>query len=394
MKNNFDDLLREALAPTEEPKEKLNRHILWKAKEIQRMKKNTVPFRKKIPAAAMIAVSVLALGSVTAAAAYKYLSPGQVAAEVKDETLKEAFAGENALVMHESQESGGYRITLLGSVAGKNISQYLSVDDAGIPRDDRLYTIVAIEHADGTPMPEISSPEYGEESFYVSCYIRGLNPAQYSLMSMGGGYTEFVKDGIQYRLLDMDNLEMFADKGLYVGTNNGAFYEPQAYRYDEATGEMSRNESYGGVNALFVLPLDPGRGDPAAAEAYLRKLEEEQNAPDRLPEMDEAGMEVEAFVARLTPQNIGEYAMPLESTRQECKPDSDGKYHYSWELEEGSGANGTLDLRNMISDIKEEECTIIGYSNSEDGLASLKIETVTLHGDGSLTYVVYVPILP
>ena len=56
-------------------------------------------------------------------------------------------------VQNPLQESGGYRVTLLGSVAGKNLSDCLAWDDAGLPKDDRLYTVVAIEHADGTPMP-------------------------------------------------------------------------------------------------------------------------------------------------------------------------------------------------------------------------------------------------
>ncbi len=410
MKNNFDDLLREALVPTDEPKETLNRCILQQAKKMQEpdaaagrfgtkarkggqigagmKKKKTV--RKKFPAAAMIAVGVLALGSVTAVAAYRYLSPGQIAAQVKDQKLGEAFAGEDALLMHETQESNGYRITLLGSVAGKNISQYLEVDDQELSEDDRIYTIVAIEHADGTPMPDSSSAEYGEESFYVSHYIRGLDPAKYSLMRMGGSYSEIVKDGVQYRLLVMDNLEMFADRGIYVGVSSGVFYDTEAYRYDEGTGEMSPNEAYDGVNALFVLPLDPKRADPEAAAAYLEELEKEEDAPQQPQEMDGTDLLVEEFIAKLTPENIDTYAVPLEATRQICKADANGDYPYAWKLEDGSGADGVIFMDDSGVSIGERR--ICGYTYSENGLEDLKIETYMLREDNTVEYVVYVPI--
>ncbi len=119
--------------------------------------------------------------------------------EVEDDTLKKAFLGEEAVLVNETQEMGGYKITLLGSVAGKNLSDYLSWDDAGLPKDDRLYTVVAIEHGDGTPMPDTSSADYGKEPFYASCYIRGLNPLEYSISHIGGGYSAFVKEGVGRR---------------------------------------------------------------------------------------------------------------------------------------------------------------------------------------------------
>ena len=176
MKNKMDELLKNALAPMDVPDERLNYQVLGKIKEKEIMKKN-----KKIPAAAVIAAATLVFGSVTVFAAHHYLSPAEAAMEVEDDTLKKAFLGEEAVLVNETQEMGGYKITLLGSVAGKNLSDYLSWDDAGLPKDDRLYTVVAIEHGDGTPMPDTSSADYGKEPFYASCYIRGLNPLEYSI---------------------------------------------------------------------------------------------------------------------------------------------------------------------------------------------------------------------
>ena len=110
----------------------------------------------------------------------------------------DAFQGKDAVSVNESQEYGGYRVTLLGAVSGKNISEYLETDDQGQVEDDRFYAAVAIERTDGTPMPDTRDDAYGEEPFYVSPYIKGLEPWNYGLMTMGGGYSEFVRDGIQY----------------------------------------------------------------------------------------------------------------------------------------------------------------------------------------------------
>ena len=46
------------------------------------------------------------------------------------------------------------------------------------------------------------------------------DPNKYSIMTMGGSYSEFVRGGIQYRILETDNIEMFADRGIYVGVTS------------------------------------------------------------------------------------------------------------------------------------------------------------------------------
>ena len=92
--------------------------------------------------AACVAACVVAMGSITAVAAYRYLSPKEVAAELEDKKLEQAFLSEDAVFVNETQESGGYRITLLGSVAGKNISDYLSKDESNKVNEDKIYTVV------------------------------------------------------------------------------------------------------------------------------------------------------------------------------------------------------------------------------------------------------------
>ncbi len=391
MKKDMDQVLEVALTPMDMPEKELNDQILRKVKERQKMDNKQVHYGRRIPAAVLVTACILVLCSSTALAVYKYLTPAEVATETNDDTLQKAFLGEDAILVNETQESGGFRITLLGSVAGKNISDFLSTNGKGEVEDDRIYTVVAIERSDGTPMPDTSSDEYGKEEFYVSHYIRGLNPRIYSLMSMGGGYTEFVKDGIQYRILEMDNIEMFADKGIYVGVSSGTFYDNDAYLYDEATGEMSRNSSYGGVSVLFDLPIDKSKADPEAAAAYLKAFDDSMNTPDEPIEKDAVDLSVDEFMDKLTPENIDEYAEPIESTRQICIVDENGYTQYSYELENGAAGNGVLILDGMFPDDQPGMSPQFSYNYSEDGLKDLLIEVFILNEDGTITFVLYQP---
>ena len=382
---NMDDLLKTALAPKDVPPQWLNDQVLRKSKERKNMKR-----KRRIPAA-VIAFGVLLLSSATALAAYHYLSPAQVAAELNNDALYKAFLSDEAVLVNETQEIGGYRITLLGSAAGKNISDSF-VYENGIPKDDRIYTVVAIEHVDGTPMPAISSWDYGEEPFYMSYYIHGLDPAVYSIRSMGGGYTEFVRDGTEYRIIETDNIQMFADQGIYIGVNSGQTYDDNAYIYDVKTGEISRNTKYEGVNALFHLPIDVSKADPEATEAYLEELRRVWHTPSEPIEMNEADLSVEDFMKKFTPENIDEYAAPIESTRMVCPIYGEGLISYEYELESGAGGSGTQDVSTLFPEQIAGAINIGGYGYSE-GLEDLRINVFILNDDNTVTFVVYQPLL-
>ncbi len=116
---NLEQLLQQALSPNEEPRDWLNQNIVKRAKERERMGKID---KKRIPAAALMAAAVISVGSLTAAAAWKYLTPDQVAKEAEDIGLAAAFQGEGAISINETQTYGPYKITLLGVVSGENLS--------------------------------------------------------------------------------------------------------------------------------------------------------------------------------------------------------------------------------------------------------------------------------
>ncbi len=385
MKKDIDRILKQALAPEEEPDRWLNQNIIHRAEEMTEMKNRKT---SRVPAAVFTAFITLMIGSAAVFAAARYLNPVQVAQRMEDQKLMEAFQGKDAVLVNETQEYGGYRITLLGAVSGKNISQFLSKDNQGQVLEDRFYAAVAIERADGTPMPDTSDPTYGDEEFYVSPYIKGLEPWNYGLMNMGGGYSTFVQDGIQYRLLDMDNIDIFADRGIYIGASAGTFYDNEAYQYDESTGEITRNEAYDKVNALFNLPLDPAKGDPEAAEAFLRSMEEEDDTPMELTEEQQA---LEDWGAQLEQElQKGEItcAERIESTVQTCKPDAEGYFSYSYDLGDNGGGSGTQKIEWLFPEKKAGTMALAGYSCGED-IASAKADVITLNEDGTVTFAVY-----
>ncbi|MCI9657513.1 MAG: hypothetical protein HFI14_02745 [Lachnospiraceae bacterium] len=394
MKRNLDHLLKQALSPSEEPKAQLNRKILVQAEEMANMKKKR---KKRVSVAVLAAAATLAAGSIAVVAAARYLTPGQMAERSEDLKLAEAFESEDAVLVNEAQEYAGFRVTLLGAVSGKNISKYLAEDQQGQLKDDRFYAAVAIEHADGTPMPDTSDDAYGEESFYVSPYIKGLEPWNYGIMNMGGGYSEFVQDGIQYRMLDMENISIFADRGLYIGVSSGTFYDAEAYVFSQETGEITRNEAYEKVNALFTLPLDPAKGDPEAAEAFLASMEKE-NTSSETPEMDEQALEVEAWVEEfrneLAEGRIKEDAERIESTVQTCTPKKEGGKEvasYAYDLGDHGGGSGIIFLDDVFPERNPGTSAVNGYHFSDNELDGLKIEVITLNEDGTVTFAVYQP---
>ena len=262
----FDKLLKQALSPTEKPSEDLNFKIINQLKEKDKMKPT---YKKRFSVAFITAVLVLAM-SVTAFAAWRLLSPKQVAEKFGDPALASAFEAKGSIEINKSTVSGGYNFTLLGIVSGKNLSEFKS--SAQDINPDRTYAVVSIAKTDGSKMPDTKDEEYGKVPFFVSPLIKGQKPWQCNIASMNGSYSECVVDGIMYRLIECDGIEMFADRGLYLCISTSNFYDIKAFNYNEQTGEVTINKDYSGANALFDLPLDKSKADHEKAEKYLQDL--------------------------------------------------------------------------------------------------------------------------
>ncbi len=271
MKNiDLDSLLKQALLPTSEPSDELTQKVVRLLQDNKNVKQKVNPFFKKRIAAIPIAAALILVMSITVLAAIHFLSPNQVAEHFGDKLLAKAFEDKNAININKSADSGGYRFTLHGIVSGKDLSSFrISAQDIN---PDKTYAVVSITRQDGSAMPDTRDNDYGKTPFFVSPLIKGEKPWQVNIASMNGGYSECVLDGVMYRLIDCDGLEMFADRGLYLCISTSSFYDIKAFDYNDKTGEIHPKSGYKGANALFDLPLDKSKADPAKAEKYLEQL--------------------------------------------------------------------------------------------------------------------------
>lgn len=306
MDKKFDDALRHALAPSDEAKFCLNQKILNRVEEQRAMVERK---KRRLSVAIIIATFVLCMSSATVYATWKYLSSSDIAENIQDIKLSEVFLSEQALIINETQSYGDYNVTLLSIVSGEMLSQYPRYKN-GFIVEDRTYAVVAIENTNGVSVPAPSEAGYGELEFFASPLISDYNPAFYNIASMSGNYTDMVQDGILYRLLECDNIEIFADHDLYLCVSEGMFYNTEAYCYDKLTGKISRNEKYEGLNALFDLPVDISKANPEKAAKYIASLRVES---DILVEKTDIELDP-AFEVEITEDNkkgaeVAEYAL-------------------------------------------------------------------------------------
>ncbi|MBP0965799.1 MAG: hypothetical protein J5999_11010 [Oscillospiraceae bacterium] len=264
MEDKLEKMLKTALSADFLPEKSINDEILERAKEKSIMSKTG---NKKVKIA-IIACAAAAVCTLTAAAAYRLLSPSEAAERVDNPALSQAFEGENAVLTGETRTDGEYSVTFLGAVSGKNsnISDNLYFLNGEL-LDERTYAVVAISRTDGKPMEDAP--------LFVSPYIKGLDPLKYNIATMKGGYRGFAENGVVYRIISCDNIEMFADRGLYIGVSDadGVFFNRDAYNYNAETGEITENPDFDGVNLLFDLPIDVSKADPDAAAEYINKME-------------------------------------------------------------------------------------------------------------------------
>lgn len=302
----FDDALKHALTPCDEADFWLNRKILNRMEEQRTMAERK---KRRLSAAAIIAALVLCMSSATVYAAWKYLSSSDIAESIQDIKLSEVFLSERALIINETQSYGEYSVTLLSIISGEMLSEYPHYKDGSVAAD-RTYAVVAIENANGASMPDTSEDGYGELEFFASPLIGDHNPAFYNIASMSGNYTDMVQDGILYRLLECDNVEIFADHDLYLCVSEGMFYNAEAYSYDILTGKISRNEKYEGLNALFDLPVDISKADPEKAAKYIADLGGESDfSAEKLNVEPEGAFEVEITEDNKKGAEVAEYAL-------------------------------------------------------------------------------------
>lgn len=299
----FEELLRGTFAPGVSPSPEKNNALLaqLKEKELCQMKHTSIG---KIPA---LAAAFCLLLSATVFASWHFLSAASVA-EHSLPALRSAFEQEDATKINAVRTQKGYIVSLLGLTSGAA----LEGEADGVDKNS-TYAVVAIGKEDGTPVSL-------DDSYFTSPLIQGLEPWKYNMASMGGGYTQFIEDGVLYRLFDCDDIEIFADKKLYLCVTDTTFYPTEAFHMDESTGLITEAKDYDGLNILFDLPLDPAKADPKRAEQYIASL------------WADTGDEESPALPEMTPEEILEKGTVIENSRKTLTPDADGMLSYSYSV--------------------------------------------------------------
>lgn len=387
MSKNFETLLRQALhTDTHEPSPALNRRILEKAElEEPFMKAKTTHTLPKTAAAALVLCLALA-GSGTVYAAHKYLTAAEISDTVSNNRrLANAFSGKDAISISETQVSGDYTFTLLGLVSGSRLEPYMPKDSADEISPRQTYAAVAIERTDGSAMPDTS--------FCVSPLIGGVSFQTANNATMNTLLTWFEQDGVRYHLISCDDLEIFADRGVWLSVVSSFGEEARAFSMDAATGAYSKNESYSDFSALFALPLDTKKANPAAADAYLKNLErseatasaEEQTDKHASSETDTPAWIAE-FIADLTEENINTHCTLQPEYTLTATPDADGWIDFGsvYIASEDMTYNGSAGKLSYLID-NDQNFIVTGYSYSDSPETDLTIQTLKRNADGSFT---------
>lgn len=432
MSKQIEDLLFDSLMARDEPAPALNRQILerWSKEDRAMKKKHFYP-----KAAVAACVCVLATGSITAYAAYHFLNPAQIAEEAHNIRLSNAFESDCAIEINETQISNGYRITLLGLVSGENLDAYVPGNKKSEIDRKKTYAAFAIERVDETDIKV--------DNLCISALVNGIPFSDMNNANMGGSLTWFVQDGVLYELYTCDNLEIFADRGVYLGVVDMFGRENAAFHMDEESGAYRKVEDYEGTAALFQLPLDRSLADETAVQQYLEELkkEEAENSKEsesseetviseenesaetgtlkenenpveagnsKGDESAEAGTlkenenpveyedskeaehaAIREWLHTLTKESLDDYFVINTESILTAYPDQNGwidfgSYYDSYLECTVYGATGFLDY--MIEE--NEEMRISGYGMSDD-ISDLRISVIFRNEDGSFTTAVY-----
>lgn len=211
----------------------------------------------RVKKTALLIAAAVALLAVSVSAAVVWLTPAQVADRVEEPLLAEAFQSEDAIVLDESVTAGDYQITLAGMVSGEDLS--VPTDYNGEIINDRTYAVFRVARADGEPLTDYPNLSYSPlvDGYHVRCV---------NAWTLGTTTQQFIEDGVIYCLFDCRNLEMFADHPVRFAIYEGGVPNTDLFSMAE-DGTISLRESV--VGALFTLPLDESRADPAAAQAFV-----------------------------------------------------------------------------------------------------------------------------
>ncbi len=225
-------------------------------------KENKMTYFSKTKKMAVSVAAAVALLIVSVSAAMVWLTPSQVAEHHGQSLLAEAFEGPDAIAVDETVETGDFAITLMGLVSGENLDA-LNQDLDGA----RTYAVLSLRRLDGKPL---DNETFDFIRYTMTPLVAGCSPVAVNNWTLNAGASGFAENGIYYYLLDTDSIEMFADRTVYIAFYEGGIPNNTIFSVD-GNGAVSFCDDFTGVQAMFELPLDPAKADPAAVEAFLEE---------------------------------------------------------------------------------------------------------------------------
>lgn len=210
---------------------------------------------KALPVVAALA----AILTISAAAVVLWLTPSETAQMLDDPTLAQAFESEDAVILNQAVESGGYTFRLAGVVSGAGLSDY----NQGLD-ESKTYVVASLSHTDGTPIEEAGF------DFVFTPLVAGYQPHSVNTWTLGGGANAFVHEGVAYYLYELDSIEMFADRTVYFAMYEGFAPGPDTFAMAE-DGSISFADDFEGPHALFTIPLDESKADPEAVAKFFEE---------------------------------------------------------------------------------------------------------------------------
>lgn len=326
-------------------------------------------FMKKTVIAAVMLVCILAVsGGVYAG--YKWLNAKQTVSEMGYEKLSKYFdINKDDLQVEENNK---YRVVFLGMISGGNINDQILDEDID---KKRTYIVTAVECKDGTDMTY-------DNDIVVSPFISGVRPMDFSIYSIHGGAKKMLKNGTLYTLTECDDLEIFADRNVYLAVMDGVNIG-EGYNYDEKSGAITRNKKAEKLNLLFQVYFDKSKANPKEAQKYLDKILGETSTDNTLMEDDLTDMKAnakqknkyfhedyEGYNDLNDPEKVIRQAKLTKGSERKLIPDKVGTIRYKTDKIDLSTSakavkkNG-IDTALLYGEKNEDEILVFTYENGE-----------------------------
>lgn len=236
--------------------------FLTRVADSARKKENIYMKKHKALRLSVIAALLVVVLSISVFAVYKLLTPKQAAQHSGDFALAQAFDSENAVYINQSYVTGDFNITLGGIVSGKGLTDYYQ--DA---QEDKSYIVASVAYADGREIAQA-----GDTGITFTPLVSGFNPWQINAWTLGGGYSSFIYEGVEYYIFQCANIEIFADRTVYLAVYEGNAPSAEIFKMDDS-GIISFNDTFKAPHAIFTLPLDPDKANPEAVKSLIDEMD-------------------------------------------------------------------------------------------------------------------------